>query len=412
MDAIIRPSKPDDTRVGADMSGGSAPSPDARTTVHTIESPHARSLALVVIAVILVFGALYVAQAFFIPVALALVFSFFLSPVVRFLARYHLPPPVGAALVLLAATTAVIFAGYALAPPVREWVADAPATLAKATRKLRVLSKPVEQVTKAADQVERAGTVGEPARADVVIRGPSLVSKVFGTTEALLAGALEALLLLYSLLAVGDLFLQKLVDMLPRRGDREKAVSIARTTEAAISSYLFLTALINLGEGVVVAGAMAALGMPAPVLWGAFVAVAEFVPYLGMLATLAMLTVVSVTTFDSVARALLVPAAFIAINFVQGNVVTPLVMGRRLQLNPVAIFLALALSWWMWGVAGVLLAVPLLAIFKILCDHVESLASIGAFLGERDSAERRSVVRARQLTAAARRRMRPSAAAE
>lgn len=384
--------------------------PDATVTVRAAESLQSRSIALLSIAVILVFGALYFARAFFMPVILAFLLSLVFSPPVRWLARYHVPPPAGAALILLAAMAVIGTAGYELATPVRDWLAAAPATVSKATRKLRLVSKPVEQVTMAADQVDRA-TSRAASAPTVVMQGPSLSSRLFGTSEVVLAGAIEVILLLYSLLAVGDLFLEKLVDMLPRRGDREKAVSIARTTEAAISSYLFITAIINIGEGVVVAVVMAFLGMPTPWLWGALVAAAEFIPYLGVMSMLVVLTVGSITTFSNVGHALLVPAALIAINFIQANIVSPLVMSRRLTLNPVVIFLALALWWWMWGIAGAFLAVPLLAVFKILCDHVESLASIGEFLGGRDKSERRGIVRVRLAAAAIRGRSRQKATA-
>jgi predicted PurR-regulated permease PerM len=141
------------------------------------------------------------------------------------------------------------------------------------------------------------------------------------------------------------------------------------------------------------------------------VALAEFVPYVGMLTMSVVLMVAALTTFDTVPHALVVPGVYLAINFVQGNIVTPLVMSRRLTLNPVAIFISLALWWWLWGIAGALLAVPLLATFKILCDHVESLASIGAFLGEREESERRRSVRMRISGLKARRRSGGGAAA-
>jgi predicted PurR-regulated permease PerM len=366
--------------------------PDVMDTMHAVESPQARSIALVVIAVILVFAALYFARDFFIPLVVALLLSLALSPVVRWLARHHVPPPLGAALVLIVGAGAVAGGAYELATPVRVWVQTAPAVLDKATRRLRAVIRPVERVTNAADQVERATTGGGAGPAKVLVQGPSLSSRVFGTGRALIASLLEIVVLLYSLLAVGDLFLQKLIDVLPRRGDREKAISIARTTEASIASYLLLTTVINVGEGLVVAGVMALLGMPTPFLWGALVAVAEFVPYLGMLTILAVLALASLTTFADMTHALLVPASFLAINFLQGYVVTPFVMSRRLTLNPVVTFVALTLWWWMWGIPGALLAVPLLAVFKICCDHVESLASIGAFLGERTESERRRSV--------------------
>jgi len=370
--------------------------PNATETVRAAESPEARSIALIVIAVIVVFAALYFARDFFIPLAIAVLLSLALSPAVRWLARHRVPPPVGAAFVLVVGVAAVAGGAYELAGPFRVWVQNAPAALEKATRRLRPVVQPVERVTKAADQVASATNAGSPSPPKVLVQGPSLSSRVFGTGRALVAALLEIILLLYSLLAVGDLFLQKLVDVLPRHGDREKAISIARTTEASIASYLLLTTLINIGEGLVVAGVMALWGMPTPFLWGALVAVAEFVPYVGMLTMLAVLTLASVTVFADLRHALLIPASYLAINFVQGNVVTPLAMSRRLTLNPVVIFVALALWWWMWGIPGALLAVPLLAVFKIYCDHVESLASIGAFLGERDETERRHVLRRRR----------------
>jgi predicted PurR-regulated permease PerM len=393
-----------------DKPHAAGPRPDLAETIREAESPQSRSVSLIVIATILVFGALYFARDFFIPVALAALLSLVLSPIVRTLARWRIPYPAGAALVLALVIGAVGGGGYMIAGPVRAWITAAPVALPKAARKLRAVVRPVEQVTRAASQVEQA-TGTAPARDAVVLQGPSLSSRLAGTSAAVLGGVIEVLLLLYALLAVGDLFLQKLVEMLPRRGDREKAVSIARATESSISAYLGLTALINVSEGAVVAAAMALLGMPTPLVWGSMVALAEFVPYVGMLAMSVVLMVAALTTFDTVGHAVVVPATYLAINFVQGNIVSPLVMSRRLTLNPVAIFISLALWWWLWGIAGALLAVPLLATFKILCDHVESLASIGAFLGEREEAERRRTVRVRLSGLAARRRSGGAAAA-
>lgn len=384
--------------------------PDLSETIREAESPRSRSISLIIIATILVFGALYFARDFFIPVALAMLLSLVLSPIVRVLARWRLPYPAGAALVLALVMGGVGGAGYMIAGPVRAWISAAPVALPKAARKLKAVVRPVEQVSRAASQVEQA-TGTSPSRDAVVVQGPSLSSRLAGTSAAVLGGTIEVLLLLYALLAVGDLFLQKLVEMLPRRGDREKAVSIARATESSISAYLGLTALINVSEGAMVAAAMALLGMPTPLVWGAMVALAEFVPYVGMLTMSVVLMVAALTTFDTVPHALVVPGVYLAINFVQGNIVTPLVMSRRLTLNPVAIFISLALWWWLWGIAGALLAVPLLATFKILCDHVESLASIGAFLGEREESERRRSVRMRISGLKARRRSGGGAAA-
>jgi predicted PurR-regulated permease PerM len=135
------------------------------------------------------------------------------------------------------------------------------------------------------------------------------------------------------------------------------------------------------------------LGMTNAVLWGVLVFFLEFVPYLGAATAVIVLSVAGLTTFDQAGRALLVPGSFLAINMLQANLVTPMLLGHRLTLNPVAIFTGLAFFYWIWGVPGAFVAVPLLATFKILCDNIASLAAIGEFLGQRDEDERRHVAR-------------------
>ena len=215
-----------------------------------------------------------------------------------------------------------------------------------------------------------------------MVKGPSLTERFFGQTQTILTGAVEVLLLLYFLLAAGDLFLQKLIRVLPQFRDKKKAVTIARETEASVSVYLFTISLINIGIALAVTGAMLLLGMPNAVLWGVLAGLLEFVPYVGAAVMIGMLSVAGLATFDTVGHALLVPAVYLAINFVQGNLVTPHILGRRLTLNPVAIFIGLIFWWWIWGVPGAFIAVPLMASFKILCDHIELLAPVGEFLGK------------------------------
>ena len=139
---------------------------------------------------------------------------------------------------------------------------------------------------------------------------------------------------------------------------------------------------INVVEGVVVTGAMWALGMPNPPLWGALAAFLIFIPYIGALAMGAILLVVGITTFDSVGRALSAPGLFYLIDLIQANFVSPQVLGNRMTLNPVAIFVSILLWGHIWGVAGVLIAVPLAVMVKIFCDHVEPLTPVGEFLGK------------------------------
>jgi predicted PurR-regulated permease PerM len=284
-----------------------------------------------------------------------------------------------------------------LAGPVQAWAVKAPETLSTAQSKLRSLMRPIERASRTAEQVQNAagGTDATARNREVVVKPPSLIARVFGTTQRFVTAALEVVILLYFLLAAGDLFLQKLIKVLPTMGDKRKAVEIARMIESSVSTYLLTVACINLVEGTVVALVLWALGMPSPILWGAMVALFEFIPYLGAVAIVAILSIAAITTFDTVGHALLIPGSFLLINVVQANFVSPVLMGHRLALNPVALLVGLTFWFWIWGIPGAFIAVPMLACFKIFCDHVESLAALGEFLGMRDEGERRSAVRTR-----------------
>lgn len=176
---------------------------------------------------------------------------------------------------------------------------------------------------------------------------------------------LVVIVLLFFLLASGDLFLAKLVHVLPTLSDKKKAVQIAREVEANISRYLLTITLINVGIGLLGTLIFWALDMPNPALWDAMAALLNFIPTVGALSMAVILTLVATTTFPSLTHALLVPAAFLTLTIMVGTFVSPLIMGRRLTLNPVVIFLGLSFWGWLWGIPGALLAVPMLAMFKI-----------------------------------------------
>jgi len=340
-----------------------------------------KAAGIVILALTAVFAVLHLGKVVFLPVVLAVILKFLLDPVVRWLGRFRFPPALAAAVVVVGLLALLIAGGYRLSSPVQEWLGRAPRTLEQAGRRMRAVLRPVEQVNRAAEQVHDATTPTADGAQEVVIRGPRLSEQLFGTTTTVLIGTAETLLLLYFLLASGDLFLLKLIRVLPALGDKKKAVAIARDIEASISAYLGTLFLLNLGLGAFVALAMWALGMPNPLLWGVAAALLEFLPYLGAMAMLAILTVVALATFPDLGRALLVPAVYALINLVQSNLLSPMLLARRLTLNPVALFTGLLFWYWIWGVAGAFLAVPMLAALKTLGDHVDRLAPVGEFLG-------------------------------
>jgi predicted PurR-regulated permease PerM len=379
------PFKPDVADVPADPAEGEpVEQPDIGKLGEALRDRiEIRSLANTGLFVLAAFYTLYFARAFFLPIVLAVLLDFLLSPIIRGLKRARVPEPLGAALVILGLLGAVGGAAYGLAAPAKDWVQKLPGSVREAQTRLRDLRKPVEQVSKTAQQVEQATKIndGEAKAQEVVVKGPSLTERLFGTTQSIVSGALEVLILLYFLLAAGDLFLQKLIKVLPQFRDKKKAVAIARETEASISTYLVTISLVNIGLGLAVAGVMFLLKMPSPLLWGFLAAVAEFVPYLGATAMIGLLSLAGLVTFNHVGHAFLVPAAYLGVNIIQSQFLSPLILGHRLTLNPVAIFIGLVFWFWIWGVPGAFVAVPLIATFKIFCDHIEALAPIGEFLG-------------------------------
>jgi len=358
--------------------------PSARRLANLFgEHADARHISLVGLFILAVLYTLHFAQVFILPIVLAILLDFLLSPVVRALRRLRIPEPLGAAIVMLGLLGVLATGIWYLSGPAAAWVSRAPQSMATVERKLQELRQPVEQVTQAAQQVEEATEVEETGGPQQVeIKGPSLSKQLFGGTATLLSAAAVVLVLTYFLLAVGDLFLQKIVTVLPQFKDKKTAVRIARETEAQISLYLFTATLINIGVGVVTGIALWLVGMPNPVLWGVVAAVLNFVPYVGAVVNIVILGLAALLTFETTSQALVVPAAFFAINLVEGNLITPMIYGNRMRLNTVALFIGLVFWWYLWGIPGAILAVPLMAAIKIVCDHIESLAPVGAFLGK------------------------------
>jgi predicted PurR-regulated permease PerM len=328
------------------------------------------------------FHTLRVARDLLLPLMLAFFLSFLLSPLLRMLKRAHIPEAVGAALLLTVLVGGLGLGVYSLVEPATEWIEKAPESLTRIQRKLRSLRSPMEQMNRTADQVERT-IAGESGSAPVaVVKSPAWIKQaLFGGTTAFLSEAVVVIVLLYFLLASGDLFLRKLIKVLPTFKDKKRAVEIAREVESNISTYLFTVTLINVGVGVAVGVGVWLLKMPNPVLWGVLACVLTYIPYLGSVVGISILGLAALLVFDDLPHALAVPGVYLVVSFVEGNFITPLVLGRRLTLNPVVIFVGLLFWFFVWGIPGALLAVPILAVFKILCDHVDTLAPIGEFFG-------------------------------
>jgi predicted PurR-regulated permease PerM len=343
-----------------------------------------RSIALTGLFILGCFYTLYFARDFFLPVVLAIVFKFLLAPVVRFLRQYRIAEALSSAGLIVVLFAVLGFLGYEFSGPLAEWVEKLPQVGAQLQTRVQPLRVIFEKISKASEQAEELATMrgGQKKQTtQVELKQPGLLDVLFSNTSRFVFSLLVVIVLLYFLLASGDLFLAKLVHVLPTFSDKKKAVQIAREIETNISLYLLTITLINAGIGVLSGLIFWGFGMPNPALWGALAGILNFIPTIGALTVVVVITTVAIATFPSVTHALLVPAAFLGLTVAVGTFVSPLIMGRRLTLNPVVIFLGLSFWGWLWGIPGALLAVPMLSMFKIFCDHIEPLAPIGEFLG-------------------------------
>jgi predicted PurR-regulated permease PerM len=345
-----------------------------------------QAVGIGMLAILAVIGALYIGREFCIPIALALLLNALLRPLIRGLERLGVSTAVGATLVTLGLLGALVVGGSALVNPIRAWMSQLPASFEAAGRKLAPARQSLEQVSQATKALGEPSGAPSAAPAPPAPPAPPAVPpflvQLFGTTTVLVAGLAEVLLLLYLLLASGDLFLRKLVEVLPLFRDKRMAVEVTEQVQQAVTRYIVTTLLINSGQGMAVGLALWGLGMPYPWLWGALTVVLEFIPYLGATGMIILLTVAAFSQFDTIGHILLVPGTYLLLATLQNNLVSPLVYGQRLKLNPVAVLVGVLFWWLLWGVAGAFLAVPFFATLKILADHVESLTPIGTFLGE------------------------------
>jgi predicted PurR-regulated permease PerM len=343
-----------------------------------------RSIALTGLFLLAVFYTIFFVRSLLLPIVLALLLSYLLRPIVRALVKVKINPLVGAALLLLTLVGSVGYGVSFLAVPAAGWIEKAPYSLKTLQQRLRPFKKPMEKVAQASGAFENltaptATPAASPTQTVEVKQHPLTDRLMVGTPEFLI-GTLTTLILLYFLLAYDGVFLGKVIKLMPTLSDKKRAVMIAHEIETQVSRYLFTVTVINCCLGLAVGTAVGLLGLPNPLMWGALVAILNFVPYLGALTGIVCMTLGAVLSFDHFGYALIFPACYLLLATLEGNFITPFVMGRSLTLNPVLVLLSLTFWGWMWGIVGVILAVPILAAFKIFCSHIESMEPLAEFI--------------------------------
>jgi predicted PurR-regulated permease PerM len=340
-----------------------------------------RTIFLGALLLLAVLAVLYFASEILLPVVLAIVLKLLLQPLVRAFDRIGLPRPIGAlvaVLLLIILLTAFI---SALTGPAADWAGKLPKAMPEVEQKLAILHRPVTAIHSAFESILSVTAGGvRPFPESPAARSPNIVGVLLTGTAAIVAGLFTTLVVLFYLLVAGEVFLRRLVEVLPRFADKRQAVEISQHIERNISMYLITVTVINAVVGFLTMGIMWACGVANPLLWGTIAFVLNYVPILGPMVGMVLFLMASVLSLGVTWWALLPVGLYAGVHVVEGEIVTPMLMARRFTINPVAVILALVFWYWMWGVPGAILAVPMLAITKIVCDDLRPLRAFGHFL--------------------------------
>ncbi len=359
-----------------------------------------QDVALVILTSLAVLYTLYFAAGIILPIVLALVLSLLLNPAARLLhEKLHLPRMLSAVLLIGIVFSAIGGVGYAISVPAAGWIAKAPQSLPTLQAKLSFLRRPIAMFQGGMQEMQKlmqdSGAARQQGEAPVAAPAPQAAPAdaksasapvgmgltVLAGTRSFLGQAMTLLIMLFFLLADGDALLRRFVEILPGLPEKKRAVQIATEVERNISGYLSTITLMNLCVGVANGLSAWTFGLPDPLLWGTVAFLLNYIPILGALTGMVIFFFVGLFTFSNVVWALAPSGVYLLIHMVEGETITPLLLARRFTLNPLLVIAALMFWDWLWGVAGALLAVPLLAVFKILCDNIESLTPIGHLLG-------------------------------
>jgi len=377
MSAIEPTALPSTTSVETSSRGAArAPASVARQMKQTTRGVyrlrrHLRAIRMTLNA-LLTLALLYtvtIIKALIIPLVLAGFIGLALNPIVARGTRHHIPRWLGAS-VLMATLIAGIGTGISsLAQPAMGWLHSAPSQIRSFLPKLEHFTRPLE----AAGRATQTLVNGHPARPDAGANPGDIaisVWDVLANAPKVLAAVLTVLLLVFFFLVYGDLILRRLVEIAPSFGYKRHAVSIVRGIQTEVSRYILTTVLINVSLGVITAGMLYLLHMPDPLLWGTVAMFANFIPYVGAIVTTTTLLFVGLIHFEVLANALLPALCFACVTAVEGNLITPMILGRRMRVSPIAILIWLLIWGWLWGVPGALLAVPMLTSFKLIAERV------------------------------------------
>lgn len=319
----------------------------------------------------------YVAAEIILPIVLALVLKLLFQPAMRLLEKLHLPRSLAALLLILFVFGAIVAIGTAISGPATEWAAKLPEGIPRLQQRLKFLNEPIATLQTFLHKVDGFMQQGSGLNGS---SGSTIAATLFTGTTHFAASFFETIVILFFLLVSGSTFLKRMVEILPNFKEKRQVVEMSQNVEKNISAYLVTITAMNAGVGLATGIAMWLTGLGDPVLWGVGAFMLNFVPIMGPLLGVGIFLLAGLLVINTLWLALLPAALYFAIHVAEGEIITPVLLARRFTLNPVLVIMALIFWFWMWGVPGAILAVPMLAITKIVCDGIRPLAAIGHFL--------------------------------
>jgi len=352
------------------------------TAVHLRQFTAAKLLTLGALGLLL-----YVAHEAFIPVALALLAALILSGPVELLLKFRIPRSLSATVILiffLAATAGLVDMMWA---PTQQWYSTAPATMKTIKRKLVPMARffnRVEEIRASAGNITGAANPAAPAPAPIVAKSEDSPVLILDATRGAMVSVLTFVIVTLFLLAGGPPMCARMTAAFVDDLNSAHVLNVIEKVRKEVGRFYVTTAIINVGLGLATTGVMMLLGMPTPYLWGIIAATLNFIPYAGPATTLIIVTLVAVVSFDELGQVAAVSASYLALTAVEGQVIQPLFVGRRLEVNPLLIFLGLWFGGLFWGIAGVILATPTLVALKVVAENALSGKALMEFLGPND----------------------------
>ena len=329
--------------------------------------------AVVVLATLAVGFTLWAAQGLLLPVLLAMFFALIGNPIIRLLQRAFVPRFVSALLVLVVGLAGTVVLAQQLIAPAGEWITQVPREMRDIAPKLRDLAQPVREANEAAENIARAA--GGNEEKPQVVATEADTYETLTATPRMIASVLAVVLLTFFFMVYGQSLQRKAIELLPDRHQKRVTVDILQSIEHEMSRYVLTISVINLLVGLALAGALYWMGIPGDeaMLWGTMAAILNYAPYVGPLVGILVMLLMGFVAFDDLWQSMLPAAIYLGLHTLEGQFITPIVLGARMALSPLVLILALMVFGWLWGIVGLLLAVPLLVCVKIVLTKLDGM---------------------------------------